>query len=406
MTRNRQIRQIVVITLLILGMLIALTFANIAFSRQHPGGFDFLTGWVGTRSFLLDGKSPYSSDTTLKIQQIAFGQAVLQGQEQLQFVLPLYSMAVFAPFSLVNDYVTARSIWMTLLEAGVLGTIYLSTRLVRKRKPLWLTISLLVLAIFSYQAVQPLIDGNIAVLVTLFLLAALLEIKNHHYEISGILLALSMIKPTLSILLVLFILIWTLTKKEKTPFYWFLGSMIILVGFSFLLIPDWIVQNLRSFLQFMQNMPKGSPGGILESSWGAIGMRLSVFLTVLVAGWMLLEWRSAFNGNEDHFLWTGLLTLVLAQWVGIPTKPGNFVLLLPGMLFSLTILWSRWKERARFAIFAIEGVLLIGGWILYTLLPRETLYTVLFFVFPPVIVVLLYWIKWWTLKPAETNLEW
>jgi len=184
-----------------------------------------------------------------------FGQAAIQEQEQLQFVLPLYAMAVFAPFSLVNDYVTARSLWMTLLEAGVLGTIYLSTRLVRKRKPLWLTISLLVFALFSYQAVQPLIDGNIAVLVTLFLMAAILEIRDHHYEVSGILLALSMIKPTLSILPVLFILIWTLTKKEKTPFYWFLGSMIVLVGFSFLLIPDWIVQNLRSFVLSLQTHP-------------------------------------------------------------------------------------------------------------------------------------------------------
>jgi len=80
-----------------------------------------------------------------------FGQAAIQEQEQLQFVLPLYAMAVFAPFSLVNDYVTARSLWMTLLEAGVLGTIYLSTRLVRKRKPLWLTISLLVFALFRIR---------------------------------------------------------------------------------------------------------------------------------------------------------------------------------------------------------------------------------------------------------------
>ena len=70
-------------------LLVLLTIANYQFSKNNPGGTDFLVHWVGTRAYFGEGISPYSDQVALEIQQMVYGRAALPGEHELRVAYPI-----------------------------------------------------------------------------------------------------------------------------------------------------------------------------------------------------------------------------------------------------------------------------------------------------------------------------
>ena len=107
--------------ILVIAALVLLTVANYMFVQQNPGGNDFLVHWVGTRALFVDGLSPYSDTVAERIQTLAYGRPAEPGEHELRVAYPLYSVLVFLPYAFFGDYEIARALWMTTLEAGLVG---------------------------------------------------------------------------------------------------------------------------------------------------------------------------------------------------------------------------------------------------------------------------------------------
>lgn len=405
---NQQAKTLLISMLLILVTVGILTWGNYRYAKSNPGGNDFLVHWVGARNFLTEGISPYSEQTALDIQTIAYGRAAQEGEHELRVAYPLYSLALFSPFALISDFTMARAVWMTLLELSLIAIGFLSLRLIHSRVPAWLTASVVVFSLVSYHGVRPLINGNAVIVITLIMLAVILLISHSKDELAGLLLAFTTIKPQNAILFVLFIILWAIFTKRTKIIYWFIGTMVILVGFSMLLIPDWIVQNLREIFRYSSYNPAGSPGAVMVQAWGDVGMRFSVFWSVVIGAILIFEWLGTRRGNTQHFIWVSLLTLTLSQWSGIQTDPGNFVLMYPAIFYALVILWERWKDRSKPTILGIFVFLLIGLWILFILTVQKSYQPVqspvMFFPLPAVTILLLYWTRWWAFSANEIDL--
>jgi hypothetical protein len=101
--------------LIVVGVLAALTWGNYRFTQQNPGGNDFLVHWMGTRTFLREGISPYSDEVALRIQTFAYGHPASGEEHELRVAYPLYSIVVFLPFALIPDFALARALWMLSL---------------------------------------------------------------------------------------------------------------------------------------------------------------------------------------------------------------------------------------------------------------------------------------------------
>jgi len=405
--KNPQSRRLIFFVVIILALLINVTFANISFARSRPGGNDFLEYWVGGQSFLTEGNSPYSDATALQVQNNIYGRAALPGEPEHRVTFPLYSLALFAPFALIKDFSVARGLWMTLLEVCLLGIAIIGLKFVKGRSPIWLVVTSIFFVLFSYQGIRPLVNGNVVIVNTLLIAFALYSIINKRDEAAGVTLAFATILPQIAGLIVVFVLIWAIVQHRKAITYWFLGALILLVGFSMLLIPDWIVQNLREVLRSVSNNPPGSPGAFMIQAWGDIGMRLSIFLTVILAGILLVEWIGAFKEDSRHLLWTAFLTIAFSQWIGLQTEPSNFILLFPGILFCFNVLLLRWGGKVRPAILGIIGLLMVIVWVLYITTGRTGTQAVpspvLFLPTPLVAILLLYWTKWWTIRPLSSQ---
>ncbi len=396
---------IVFVILIAVIVIAGLTWVNTQFSKNNPGGNDFLAHYVGTRSLILEGKSPYSDEVALEIQQRVFGRPAEPGEIEHRVVYPLYSILFFAPFALIKDYAIARVAWMTMMEITLLITGYLALQMTNWKPKILVLALLSQFSVLWYHGFRAVINGNAVIVVAFFIAATLYALYNHNYQVAGIFLALSTIKPNLVILFIFFVLIWCLYQKKIQVVIWFLGSMLVLTLGAMIIIPDWINQNLQEILRYPGYNPPGSVGEVIALwlpgfewviRWG-IGIGLSTILGV--------EIWAAKKGSYERFLWTACLTLTISQWIGIATDPGNFVILFIPLILVLSRLEERWKRQAAVLIPVILGVLFFGLWGLFLLTlsfdyqPMQS--SLMFFPIPGFLMIGLYWIKWWVIGGAS-----
>jgi len=382
-----------------------LGWQNYEYAKANTGGNDFLMYWMSTRAFLMDGTNPYSDAVTTRAQEFAYGGPPQPGQPSLRMVYPLYSMAIILPFALIPDFNMARAVFSTVLEISLLLIAFFAVRLARWHiSPLEL-ILYLALILFGFHSIQPLLDGNMSILVALFVVSALLALKNGGDALAGILLAFSTIKPNVVVLLVAYLLIWSLLSGRRSLAGYFAGAVFILSLSGMLLMPDWIWQNLIAVVQFPTNQPPATVGAVLRQTFPAMGDRIARLMYGIIIGMLVTEWwlnrRAEFRGA----LWTSLFTLTLSAWVGIPTAPQNFVVLLP----ATALVYATWEERWRRAghgltIFTIL-VLGVGIWWLHlsttSFGPTTILNPLLFLPLPGFLIITLYWVRWWAISPPS-----
>jgi hypothetical protein len=386
-------------------ILVALTWANYRFATQNPGGNDFLVHWVGSRALLVDGLSPYSDEVALRIQTMAYGRPALPGEHELRVAYPLYSVGLFLPFAFFSDYNLARALWMTTLEIGLIVLALLSLRLAHWKPGIWLLAVFLLFTLTWYHSARAVINGNAVVWVAVFIAGALAAIQSGRDELAGVLLALSTIKPQVVILLVIFVCVWAISVRRWGIVNWTVISLVFLsIGAAFF-VPDWPLQNLWEVIRYPGYNPPGTPGSALATWLPAAGTRLGWGLTILLVILLLVEWSAARGQDFRWFLWTASLTLVASQWIGIQTDPGNFIVL----FFPLVLVFAMWVKHSgtigRLMVILSLMVLLVGLWALFLVTlepsagqPQQS--PVMFFPLPLLLLLGLYWIRWWAIRPA------
>lgn len=386
-----------------------LVWGNYRFARQNPGGNDFLPHWVGARALIFEGISPYSQEVALRIQNIVFGRPATQGQNETRIAYPLYSQLLFAPFALLADYALARAIWMTLLEIALIAIALMSLNLTKWRPPIWLLAIYFIFTLLWYHAVRAVINGNAVIIVGLLLTGAFLAVSKKKDEIAGILLAYATIKPQLVILLIPFILLWSVYKNRWKLLGWFIGSLVFFVVASMFFVPNWILQNIWEIMRYPSYNPAGTLGEVLGGWMPGIATQLKWGIAILLAVLLLWEWWAARQKDFAWFLWTACLTLVISQWIGVQTDPGNFIFLFPALVLVLSGWNRRWQKNGRWLALAAMLILFLGLWSLFILTLDQTYQPmqapVMFLPLPAFLLFGLYWIKWWVIRPARLVLE-
>lgn len=380
-------------------------WANLRFTRQNPGGNDFLVHWVGTRALILDGTSPYSEEVALEIQRRAYGRPARPGEHELRVAYPLYSTLIFSPFALIGDYELARALWMTALEAALVLIALTSLRLTDWRPGTPLLVVYFLFTLLWYHSVRPLINGNAVILVTLLVTLALLSIRTGRDEAAGLLLAFATIKPQVVVLLVLFVIFWALSHRRWLVAGWFFGTLAFLVVAMMIFIPDWIIQNFWEVLRYPSYNPPGTPAAVFALWLPATGRRLALVLILILAAILGVEWVLARGKDERWFLWTASLTLVVSQWIGIQTDPGNFIVLFPALVLIFAVLTERWGSAGRLVALISMLLLFAGLWALFLATveygdqPQQ--HPIMFFPLPFFVLLGLYWVRWWAIHPLR-----
>jgi len=377
------------LTGILAAVLVGLTLVNYRFASQSPGGNDFVPRWLNTRLWLTKGISPYSEEAALAVQEMIYGHPAEPGQDKSLFAYPIYSMIVFAPYSLVSgDYALARALWMTTLQLALIGLAFVSLKLAEWRLSTWAVAGLVLFTLLWYHSARPLINGNVSILIALFIATGLLAIRAKRDILAGLLLTFATIKPQVVILLIPVVLIWSLSNKRWGLIASFLGFMSLFVLAGTALEPDWLWQNIQQVFEYPSYTLPGNPAAIFEAWWSGVGRYLGWILGVGMAGILIWRWREIWGKDFQFLLVTAYLTLAVTNLIGFTTAASNFIALYPGLILLLAYLDRRYARLGRWLAVVLVVGLLFGLWVLFgaTVSGREQNH-IMFFPLPVMVLV-------------------
>jgi hypothetical protein len=389
----------VVFILLFVGVLAAaLTAVNLRFTRSSAGGNDFLPRWLGTRLFIMQHQSPYSPETTAAIQTAMYGRDAEGDEDQALFAYPLYAMLVFAPFSAISDYTMARAVWITAQEMALMGTALAAIALAGWKPGRGLLATFLFFALAWFHAAKPLVDGNASIMVALLVTLALLALKRNQDGLAGVLLAAATIKPQMVVLVIVFILLWSLSKKRRGVLWGFAIALVILVGGSLIIQRDWLAQDIAQVLLYGSYSPPGTLVGALTQWWGSDARLVGIAISAGLGALLLYEWWRALGAEYESFLWAACLTLVMGPLVGLPSTTSNYSIFLAVLAF-IFYCWQR-RINSQRAAWMMLAVLFIGIWAAFLITLQSgngqfREHIGLLFVAPVFLFFNLYWLRGW-----------
>jgi hypothetical protein len=384
-----------------------LVFLNYLYAENYPGGKFFQTQWITTRGVLKEGLSPYSAQLLYQVQASAYGRPALAGEYEFRFMYPYFSLLIFTPFGLIKDFVIARAFWMTFLELLLIGIYFLSMNLVNWKIRLLPGIALFLISVTFYHNIRAVVDGNLLIIVAFVLLASLIAIRDRKDEVAGLLLASTTLEIKYIFLGIVLLLIFLIVNRRYKVVWYLFGGLIILYGFSFLLLPDWLAGYTQQLILSITHDPLNSFSAVLRNHWGGLGVRISVAITIITALVVLVEWFFIRKASFKFFLWILFFTLVMSQWLGLPAEAANFIILYPGLIFSLKLISERWQNKEEVLVLIIGSSLYLLTWILFFILGGvdKLFYEpgLFFIVMPTVEMILLYWSRWWVIRGKNVN---
>ncbi len=389
---------------LIIAIAVGLTFGNLQIVRDSTSGFDFQVHWQGARDFLSQGISPYR-DVEIGETDLTTAEAIPVEESTNRFLAPLFALLIYIPLGLIKDVNVARALWMTILEFCLFGAGYVAFHLTGGRKPLIIVLLVVMYSLFSAPSFTALASGNMGIFSLLCMVLAIMLFGRKQDEAAGLALAFSLFKPDWAYPLVLFFLIWSVINQRTGLLYWFLGSFILLMGFSMLLIPEWPIQYFKSLLLFGANNPVLSIPTEDQSLFSELNTRFVVVKNILVIVILVIEWFFVRVTSNQRFYWLAAITLALTSWIGVRQPAEAAILCLPGFLLALSLLQARWKNNSLPVIAMLITSVLLLGWVLsdffFAAISGEVYQVYSGFVFPLMIVIMLYWSRWWVVHTAK-----
>lgn len=363
-------RQNIILAIIGLVVFVAVTIGTYnSFTKPFPGHNDFMSRWEGARSFWVDGLNPYGDEASLNIQRRIYGRAVIEGEDPGLFAYPMYT-ALFV-YPIVNmDYSWASAIWMTLLEACLIGALLMSFSLFQwQPKPLMLG-GLILWTLFMYFSARGLLLGQPGHVVYFLEVATLWALYKKHDKSAGVLLALSTIKPQMGFLIVPLLLLWGLRVRRWQFSGGFMVFFGVLMGISFLLIPTWMSDWLAQVALYPSYTELGSPVWILVNfpwlgvdpvteKWvvsGGFGDALQFVINALLVIFMLWGWFDVLiRRKSERFFWVVMVTLLMTHLVAPRTATPHYVVFIPVLIFYLRELT---RPKVRYGGLLSAGILL------------------------------------------------
>lgn len=373
-------------------------------TEPYPGHNDFLSRWEGARSFWVDGLNPYGEQASLNIQKEIYGRPVEADEDPGYFAYPMYT-ALLVWLLVYMDYAWASAIWMVLLAACLLASLFLLLDLYRWRVKSWLLAILCIWVLLFYYSARGLILGQVGVVVYFLELVTLWALVKKQDGLAGVALAISTIKPQMGFLIVPFFLLWALRYRRWRFVVFFSGTMLLLLGISFVLLPSWLSDWLRQLGNYTSYTAFGSPVWIITNYYLGLGNWAEIVVSGLIALAMLVAWYWLLRGHPEQFLWATALTLTVTHLIAPRTATPHYVVFIIPLMFYFAAIVKRNRRRGGLWVVLILAGLIILPWAHFLLTVIEQFeHASIYLPLPFAMFFLLWWTRklWWNFDVNPT----
>jgi len=326
---------------------------------------DLYPTWLGARELLLHRRDPYSAEVTREIQAGYYGRPIDTSRpedptNEQAFAYPVYVAFLLAPVVKI-PFPIVRAIFFWLL-LGLTGfSVCLWMRVLKWRVSCIAVATLMVLTLGTFPAVQGIKLQQLSLIVAFLIAAAVALLCSGRLILAGILLALAMIKPQLTLPLAGWLMLWAASDWQRR---WklaasFLGFFAALVGCAELLLHGWVREFDSAVLAYRHYAAGGT---LLEQMLPrAIAIAaLAVLLAAVAAGcWKVRGSES----HDDQFLYITALVLAVTLLVPPMYPPHYQLLLVPGVLLLVWNWQNLWGSNSVWRILLVAAAApLIWQW--------------------------------------------
>lgn len=377
-------------------------WGNTLYAREHHKAKDFLVPWLAAQTFLQYGDptspdrvTPYSNPTAQRAQIIYYGRLAGEDEDPLILWLPFPLELIYFPFALVNNFEIASGLWMTICEISLIVSGFLAIRLFRwKSSRLSYFLVLLFPAIWVYGLLN-IISGSALPLILLASMGVLSLLESHQDDIAGALLIFPLMYFGIFSVLVFFTIWWAINNRRWRLVAGLGMGLSVMFLIAFILLPDWVMPFLRGLYQHYHFNPSFSTYQFLGDLFPLAGPRIAIILTGIVVTLILVEWRSIQKARSQQVIWIACQAIAVAPLTGLPVEAVDYAALIIPLLLILAILDERFKtNKIRFLSGITVSILLIVTYFLTFSLGFQ-LYL------PISILTLLYWMRWWAIRPSR-----
>jgi hypothetical protein len=333
-------------------------------------GNDFYQVWLTAREWFRHGRDPYSLEMTREIQVGLYGRPLDPHRlgdpvDTRRFPYPVFTDLLFWPTA-EFPFTGLRVVVVFILSVMTVASVLLWLRALRWRPGWrWMAVAAL-LTMTSYPALEGLYAAQLGLLVAYLLAASMLALQRNRLLMAGILLALTTIKPQVTALTILYLLIWSLhDRRRRTRFLiGFFSTFALLLGSSLLALPHWIPSWIHTVLAYHHYT---APPVVTQVLTAPLGPRLSAAVTLaLTAASVVLAvvlcWRNRAAPPGSFAFW--LTVSLLLSITTITILPGqaiyDHIILFPGILLLV-----RARRQLRDAGRTPRMLLSIGALVLF-----------------------------------------
>ena len=379
-----------------MGILLA---ANYSITPNLSGGESFRVSWMGARSFLFDKANPYSVEVAKETQVAIYGHPAKEGEYPYRLDIPFYLLILYFPFAYIENFDLARALWMSFSEVALLGVGFLSVYLAE-----WKTSRLNLVFFFgsiflSFYGLTPLLEGSRAVFTSLILLSSLVAFREGWDEVLGILLVFSISYFQNGGILFLFILFLLITSKRWTVLSISLMTLVALLGSSLIILPNWMIpfaSSLRANIEIKQGLLLSETLQTWRNDDGLLIANLIKWTSLLI---LFFEWRIARSRNFQHILWVASFSIVITPFLGFRMTNSFYPFLFFPLALIFKIAQDRWHQAKWGIPLALFFILMAWG-ISWSIAPVSEI--ILAYLIPTFLLLFLYWVRWWLLRPPRT----
>jgi hypothetical protein len=245
--------------------------------------------------------------------------------------------------------------------------------------------------------------GSAVSILGVFLLAAVLVLQNDQDELAGVFLAFSALELRITWLSLILLLIWLGSQRKWLSYFWAVVVFIFSSGIGLILLPSWPVDFFWAALKYIDFI---FGQVIIETTtrwWPGIGIQVGWGFVILMVLLLLFEWWLVFGKSARRLTWTLALTGIISIWIGFDTNIDHVYL----TLFALMIIFAAWQRRwgrsGLFFSWLAVFIVLPGLWWAAVFFDSRDIGAasnpILMIGYPLLVLVGLYWVRWWYLSP-------
>jgi hypothetical protein len=305
------------------------------YGAYYLGG-DFYPLWLTAHELRRTRANPYTDTMTGQIQVGLFGRLLDPSRSSdpppnyRAFSYPLFAGLLVWPLATL-PFPQVRVLLLILFVPLAAFTVWIWLRALGVTLAPLATVALVLLYLTSYPMLDALVALQPTVLVAALLAAAVWALARDRYWCAGIWLALAAIKPQVTVLLTLWLVLWGLRgwRRRKGIALGFALTTVILLGASDLVLPGWP----RLWINYLLAYRQYTPPPLIQLVMGrAIGAAVGVALLALAAA---LAWRTrrAEPQTSDFALTVSFLLAVSVVLFPSGVAVYEHVLLLPALLW-------------------------------------------------------------------------